>query len=204
VLVNLVSREGVIMNRLILRSVIAASLLLGLLSVPGTALADPVTWELIDLSFGDGSSVADAGHFTFDFTTGLYSSIDFTTPGGSGSHYSSLSGLFPGSATSTGAIFGAASMPFNVPPGVFLLLFQTDLINTGGTVTIPLASGGDEVFCGNAACSSTTGDRLVTGGEVRSTVGGVVTPEPSALSLLGLGLVALLVGAAIPRKVSRV
>jgi hypothetical protein len=89
---------------------------------------------------------------------------------------------------------------------VLMLLFDNDLENTGGTVTDTLTTGalagGGEGTCDSADCTSNTQDRFITGGAATSTVGVVTTPEPSALSLLGVALAALLAGAAI-RKASQ-
>jgi hypothetical protein len=87
-----------------------------------------------------------------------------------------------------------------------MLLFDFPLVNTGGTVTDTLTTGavdgGGEGTCDAADCGSSTQDRFITGGAATSTVGVVTTPEPSALSLLGVALAALLAGAAL-RKASQ-
>jgi len=71
-------------------------------------------------------------------------------------------------------------------PGVFDVPSQT-------------LTGSGELTCNSGCTPPFTDVRVVTTGDV---VGTVVTPEPTALSLLGIGLVALLAGGAI-RKASQ-
>jgi len=201
------------MNKLILRSLTTASLLLVLLSLPSIASADSVLWTLTGVTF---ANVTDptmtggtaTGSFDYDFATNTFSNIDIVTTAGSGfggATYTSLIGGFnSGSQSSTGFILGGASGDLTLAPAL-LLLFENPLVNSGGTVTDPLTTGidfgGGEGTCDNADCSSATQDRFVTGGAATSTVS-VVTPEPTALSLLGVALAALLAGAAM-RKASQ-
>src|SRR5215472_1052949 len=71
VLVSPYRREGGVMNRLILRSLITASLLLVLLSVPSIASADSILWTITGVPGVTGS-------FIFNGTT--YSNISIITP----------------------------------------------------------------------------------------------------------------------------
>jgi hypothetical protein len=85
-----------------------------------------------------------------------------------------------------------------------LLFDEPGFVNTGGTVTANLSLGdlaGGEGSCNDAKCTDPGLDRSITGGGATSTVA-VVTPEPSALSLLCVALAALLAGVAI-RKASQ-
>jgi hypothetical protein len=191
------------MNRLIFRSLITALVLFVAFCVPSIASADGITWNLTGVTFDDGGTAS--GSFNYNAVTNTFSSIDITTTVGSafgGATYTTLSGAFPGSSTSTSLFLGASSGSFTGLP-LFLLLFDAPLINSGGTVTDPLTTGldfgGGEGTCDNADCSSSTEARFITGGAATSTV---VAPEPSALSLLGVGLAALLAGAVI-RRVSQ-
>jgi hypothetical protein len=80
-------------------------------------------------------------------------------------------------------------------------LFDAPLTNSGGIVqvSLPPPNSSTEALCGDPSCSdSALSVRTVTGGEVVGTA--LATPEPSTFSLMGMGLVALLAGAAI-RKV---
>jgi hypothetical protein len=193
------------MNKLILRSLITASLLLVLLSLPSIASADSILWTLSGVMFSDGGTAS--GSFDYNSATNTFSTIMITTTGGTsfgGATYSTLSGAFPGSSSSTGFIAGAAGGDFT-GTALLMLLFDNPLINTGGTVTDLLTTGdtngGGEGTCDQADCSTQTQDRFITGGSASSTVG-VATPEPSALSLLVVAFAAMLAGAAI-RKASQ-
>jgi len=148
------------------------------------------------------------GSFKYDFATNTFSSIDIVTTAGSGFAGATYTGLLSGGvifgSSSTGLLLGAPGPDLTGP--VLMLIFDFDLVNSGGTVTDTLTtgatSGGGEGTCDSADCTSSTQDRFITGGAATSTVGVVTTPEPSALSLLGVALAALLAGAAI-RKVSQ-
>src|SRR5215469_10360802 len=108
------------MNKLILRSLITTSLLLVLLSVPSIASADSVLWTLTGVTFANvtdptmtGGTVN--GTFEYDFATNTFSAISLVSTSGSGfggASYSTLSGAFPGSSSSTGFIAGAAGGDF--------------------------------------------------------------------------------------------
>src|SRR5215469_2200860 len=215
-LVTLYRREGGVMNRLITRSLVLALLLLVLLSLPSIASADSVLWTLtgVTLSPVPGTTAVAGtatGSFDYDFATNTFSSIDIktfnTTPSGPVllNTYTGLlsDGLIFGSS-STGLLLGKSGPDLTGP--VLMLLFDFDLVNPGGTVTdtltIGLDAGGGEGTCDNGDCSLNTQDRFITGGAATSTVGVVTTPEPSALSLLGVALAALLAGVAI-RKASQ-
>jgi len=207
------------MSKLILRSLTTASLLLVLLSVPSIASADSVLWTLTGVTFAGIDPTSGSpngttggtitGSFAYDFATNTYSAIDLVSTSGSGfggATYTSLTGgTFSGSQSSTGFIAGDGASSGLTGTAALQLLFELPLFNSGGTVTDPLMtgidSGGGEGTCDDDTCSSATEDRFITGGPATSTVA-VVTPEPTALSLLGVALAALLAGAAI-RKASQ-
>ena len=194
-LVNLHRREGGIMNRLVIRSVFSAVLLLALLSLPSIASADSILWTLTGVTFSDGGTAS--GSFMFNGTT--FSSIDITTS--LGNTYTTISPVFMSSDTTLW--LGAPGGDLTGTP-ILGLLFDGPLVNSGGTVTDNLSLGdlaGGEGDCIDAVCSDTTAGRSITGGGATSTVA-VVTPEPSALSLLCVALAALLAGVAI-RKASQ-
>jgi hypothetical protein len=186
------------MNRLSFRNLITALTLFVLFCVPSIASADGITWDLSGVTFDDGGTAS--GSFVYDASTNKYSSIDIITTLGTafgGDTYTSLSSAFDSS--STGLLVGASGDLTNT--ALLFLLYGADLTNAGGTVPL-IVSGenqGGEGTCDNSDCSLTTLLRSTTAGQV---VGTVSTPEPSVLSFLGLGLGALLAGAAI-RKLSR-
>jgi PEP-CTERM motif len=185
------------MNRITFRSLIAVPVLLVLVCVPSIALADGITWNLSGVTFDDGG--AASGSFMYDAVTNTYSDIMITTTTGTtltGATYTSLN--FLAGSSDTGFLFGPSSGDLT-GASLLMWLFDAPLTNSGGIVQVSVPPPDDsiEAICTNSDCTTFT-TRSVTGGEV---VGAVATPEPSAFLLVGMGLVALLAGAAI-RKIS--
>jgi hypothetical protein len=184
------------MNRLVIRSLFSAVLLLALLSLPSIASADSILWTLSGVTFSDGATAS--GSFDYNSATNTFSAIDIVTS--TGNTYQTLSGPLGGFSSSVGLFLGATSGDLTSTP-LLVLFFDNPLFNSGGTVTDPLATGldfgGGEGTCGDAACGSQTEDRFITGGEATSTVAVV-----SALSLLCVAFAALLAGLAM-RKASQ-
>src|ERR1700739_5028547 len=148
------------MNRLIFRSLITVFILVVTFGVPSIASADGISWTLTGVTFDDGGTAS--GSFNYNAVTNTFSSIDITTTAGSafgGAIYTTLSGAFPGSSTSTSLFLGRSSGSFTGLP-LLLLFFDAPLINSGGTVTAPLTTGldfgGGEGSCDNADCSLST------------------------------------------------
>src|SRR5215469_8441085 len=122
VFVNLRRREGGIMNRLVLRSVLSAVLLLVLLSLPSIASADSILWTLTGVTFSDGATAS--GSFMFDGTT--FSNIDITTS--VGNTYMTISPVFTSSVTT----LWLGSTGSNLTGTALLgLLFDNPLMNSG-------------------------------------------------------------------------
>jgi hypothetical protein len=187
------------MNRTTFRSLMAVPVLLVLLCVPSVASADGITWTLSGVTFDDGGTAS--GSFVYDAVTNMYSAIDVTTSA-FGTRlpftYTSFSGV--ASPSNTGFLFGPSSGDFT-GASFLMWLFDAPLTNSGGIVQVSIPPPGDsiEALCGDPGCSDSAATfRTVTGGEVVGTA--VATPEPATFSLVGMGLVALLAGAAI-RKV---
>ena len=182
------------MNRLILRSLITAVMLMVMFGMPSVASADGITWDLSGVTFDDGGTAT--GSFVYDALTNKYSAINVTTTLGStlsGTTYTSLSSL--GSSSDTGLLFGVSSGDVT-NTSVLFLLFDAALTNSGGIVQLSLIPPDDnsvEGLCTNSDCSGFT-MRSVTGGELVSEA--VKTPEPATISLLGMGFIALLISAA--------
>jgi hypothetical protein len=194
---------------------VTALFLLVSLCVPSIASADPILWTFMGVTFDDGGGMMSGSSFIYNADlgpNGTYSTISVTTTAGSimppcsgftasnpcalpGTSYSTLSG--GATSSSTGLLLG---VPGSNPTGSLLLflLFNSPLTDAGGTVQLSLGGNSAEFWCGDSACG--TGPfRDVTAGELVGTPVAVPTPEPSAILLLGAGLVALLVCA---RKVS--
>jgi hypothetical protein len=176
-------------------------LLLVLLSVPSIASADSILWTLTGVTLVGGGTAT--GSFDYNAATNTFSSIDITTT----SNPTGYTGLWAaGIPSATGLALGSSD-PTNLSGPVLLLMFSgLGLGNSGGSVPLvpglfdiptQTLTGSGEFTCSDAACGTFTTPVVITGGEV---VGTVVTPEPSALALLGIGLAALLAGAKV-RKV---
>jgi hypothetical protein len=148
------------------------------------------------VTFDDGGTAS--GSFVYDAVTNMYSAINVTTTTGTtlaGVTYTNLSDV--AGSSSTGFLFGPNNG--DLTGASFLMwLFDAPLTNPGIVqVSLPPPIDSIEALCANSDCS-TFSSRSVTGGEVVGTA--VATPEPATFSLVGMGLVALLAGAAI-RKV---
>ena len=186
------------MNRLLSRSLITVFALFVLFCVPSIASADGIPWVLTGVTFDDGGTAS--GSFVYDAVTNTYSAINVTTTVGTtfaGATYTSLSDIV--GSSNTGFLFGPNNSSDLTGASFLMWLFDAPLTNSGGIVqvSVPPPTDSIEAICTNSDCSDFS-SRIVTGGEVVGTA--VATPEPATFSLVGMGLVALLAGAAI-RKV---
>jgi hypothetical protein len=153
---------------------------------------------LENVTFDDGGTAS--GSFIFDAATQTY------TPGSI--HITTTLGTAFGGATYTGlsTIFGSSEggIVLMANGDLLLLNFVDNLTNGGGSVFL---SGDGEGICDVTGCNElrvvNVGVPGVPDPELFGTPVSTSTPEPSALLLLGMGLVPLLAGAAI-RKVSLV
>lgn len=191
------------MNRLIVRSLVTVTLLGALLCLPSIASAngtDPVVlWTLTGVTFSDtaGGSTVGSASGSFDFNGTTFSNINITST--SGNTYTTISPVFTSSLTS---LWLGSTNSDLTGTALLGLLFDSNLVNTGGTVTDLLTlgnTGGGEGTCNDPTCSNPTSN-FITGGAATSTVT-TETPEPSTLSLLGAALAGFLVLTAIRKAV---
>jgi hypothetical protein len=213
------------MNRLTFRILMTAFMLLVSFCLPSIASADGVTWTLSGVTFGDwtnfppgattgtviGTGGSASGSFFYDATLGA-NGYDgpvnvSTTPWATLSVptiYMTVANSF---AVSNSGGLGLCS-PATCGTGatdltnisLLFLVFTDPLTNAGGTMPISLVPGDSlEELCLDAACD-TFDTRPVTGGEVSGVA--TPTPEPAAFLLLGIGLLALLIGSATRKVVS--
>ncbi len=61
-------------------SVLWIALVIGLTAMSSTAVAAPVKWTLVDVTFSDGGTAS--GSFMYDADTNVFSAVDITTISG--------------------------------------------------------------------------------------------------------------------------
>lgn len=150
------------------------------------ALASPVTWNLTNITFGDGTVVT--GSFVYDADTNTFSGLSMTTSGGStvpatSSWVFNLANL-PGSEQNAIGIAGfqavdLASADESAAFDVSLFSIGGPLLtNAGGTIPLNfLRLGG----CANATCANLDPGFLTDGSGQFTALSAV--PEPLTLSL---------------------
>lgn len=150
-----------------------ASLVLGasLLTAGVSAQATPITYNLTDVSFADGTGAT--GSITFDSDTKLSSSFFISTTAG-------ILSAFNWSKANSGLYFGGGAGPNNFTiittdgRRVFNFSFLNALTNAGGNNTINTASTYECNNCG-------TFRRVITGS---LTAVSAEVPEPASLALM--------------------
>ena len=183
------------MNRMTFRGLIAVPVLLILLCVPSVASADPITWDLVGVTFADGGTAS--GFFVYDALTNMVSSINIVTSPGtmlgtpftSTTTYAALSPGFSPPLAFDFAFVNASGIVAGTTMLLDLELPMPGLTNSGGMVS--LLSQASEGVCADSGCTTEadTPIRSITAGELVSPA--VITPEPSAFLLLGIGLVCI-------------
>jgi hypothetical protein len=210
------------MNRLTFRSLITALALFLLFSMPSIASADGITWTLNGVTFGDwtnntvdalgnpistviGTGGTASGSFVFDALAsppvGVYSIISVSTTTWANlvapTNYTTLTTFLNSNSEGVGFQIGGS---IDLTNDSFLFLtFTNPLTNAGGIIPISTISNSMEFICLDPGCF-TFDSRSITGGEVSAA--SVATPEPAAFLLLGIGLLALLIGSVIQKVVS--
>jgi hypothetical protein len=155
-----------------------------LLLVASPAGATPITWNLSGVFFGNGS--AATGSFVFDADFNVYSDVFITTDRASYETADLWEGP-PSGAERLALVDGFGANDLNGKPTLWLD-WSGSLTNAGGTLPLSLvpghAVGNFEGTCVSATCFtiSGTGDQVIVSGSVTA------VPEPTSLTLLGLGL----------------
>ena len=175
----LVARKGTKMTKRTQMAVVSAALLWCLFG--STAQAVPITWNLLDVLFDDGSVAT--GSFDFDADLGSYSNIDIMT---SLASYGDPNPASPGNADILITVPDDSLADFTGTP-VLSFLFDAPLTNAGGLVDITVAAFSSEGTCFSATCSSPSIIRRVESGQVTT----AVVPVPTTLVLTVLGLAGL-------------
>ena len=158
-----------------------------LLFIASPAGAIPITWNLSGVFFGNGS--AATGSFVFDADVNVYSDMFITTDRASYETADLWEDSPAGGerAESLALVEGLGANDLNGKPTLWLD-WSGSLTNAGGTLPLSLipghAAGNFEGTCRSANCFtiSGTGDQVIVRGSVTT------VPEPTSLTLLGLGL----------------
>ena len=163
----------------------------------GSAQAAPLTWNLVNVSFGDGTTVT--GSFVFDADTATFSNLNIATSGGSsvpadntwffGTCFSCKLNTFPNSG------FLATDQTAADLTGAHVIsLFSIDgelMTNAGGVITLEFFRAGtcltaDCTFYNPDLPNSTTGS-----GQFSTSANTAAVPEPATLLLVGGGIAGL-------------
>ena len=158
------------------------------LAMTGAAQAAPVTYQLVDVVFGDGAGTTATGTFTYDEGTGAFGDISITL---GTTEITELAGAVSGDVVSAfetgGSVAGAAylQLSFTVPLSAEASLVQLGLSAASYTTFF--------AFCqdsGSGACNLTGGAGLVSGAVLALRDPATVpTPTPVWMFLAGLGAI---------------
>ncbi|MEM1141606.1 MAG: hypothetical protein AAGI88_03395 [Pseudomonadota bacterium] len=142
------------------------------------AQAGPITWNLIDVFFDDGSEAT--GSFDFDADIERYSNINIVTPFAT---YRAPNPASPGNASILIAVIDESLTDFTGTP-VLALSFESPLSHIGGEINLDTSAiARSEGICPDIQCSGSDPVRSVISGQVSASV-----PAPSTLLLSCLGL----------------
>jgi hypothetical protein len=176
-------------------------LVIALTTLVFAASATPITWNLTDVTFADGSTAS--GTFVFDADTNTYSSINIVTT--AGTFYSAETFGYVCTSPCNGAPADADDMLLLTQPSssglkntpAFGIFLPSDQPLTDGGGDIPLSGSTGAAFlalCANSTCGAPTGfPNYVVSGDLDA-------PEPSAALLVGTAAVMFGVGRFRRRK----
>jgi hypothetical protein len=169
-------------------------LALGILAISlGSAEAAPLTWNLNNVLFNDGTTVT--GSFVFDDDTDSFSALNITTSGGSSVPAQSTwfyDTLCTGCQQNNSGISGFLAVDAGPFTGAhFVSLFSSSgplMTNAGGVVTLDFGVIGT---CLAADCGTFTialPNSFLTSGAFVSQPAAAAVPEPATLLLVGSGV----------------
>jgi len=152
------------------------------------AQAAPVTWSIVGATMtpNAGPSISVTGSFTFDASTGSYSSVSISA-GGFTFDTSEISAVpFGADATGLELVDGFVSGA-NAGKPILNLDFVSPLTDAGGTIALVTGFPTFLGTCGAQDCSS--GGINFEG--ATGSVTGTAVPEPATLALAGVALLGL-------------
>ncbi|WP_438865009.1 PEP-CTERM sorting domain-containing protein [Neptunicella sp.] len=170
------------------------SLVILLSVISPLTIATPIIWYLQEANFNSGGSAS--GSFMYDADLNLYSNINLiTTPDAirEGNTFNFVNTTSPGDATTLISLTGDA-----ITGSIELALgFAAPLTNAGGTIDIaPYPTGFTvEGICNNDCSGINAPFRFLNSGFVSTTLfdntDANVVPEPSAVTLFGIGCIVI-------------
>jgi|GEM_PF-1212308 len=169
------------------------------------AIAEPVSWELVNFQFNDGGKAF--GSFSFDSDTQQFSDINIFTTSGSllnGRHFISTAGDWGNSPQFGVLAFSDVDGPDFTGAGWFRIDAYINFNAPPGYVANQWLDVGAESFCVNYSCW-VAANEITNPGYSRDTISGYLVstspiPEPTLLALNTVGLIILAVGVAFPRR----
>lgn len=161
-------------------------LFVGLVLFASVATATPVFWNLNNVLFDDGTSVA--GSFTMDADTSTFSALSMTTSGGTSVPAESTWFFAPGlmdNVSGAAGFVAVDSLAADLTGAHLISLFVTDgslFTNGGGTLNIEFFVAGT---CADSNCAGfNINDNFSRSGSGQF-VSGAAVPEPTTFILGG-------------------